>query len=107
MKLLFICRRNRLRSPTAEALFTNNASIETASAGTSSDAHNPVSADLIDLADIIFVMESVHRRRLNNKFKSALKTKKLVVLGISDEYDYMDPELIKLLRTKLARYVET
>ena len=105
MNLLFICSRNRLRSPTAEALFTNIPGIETASAGTSPDAENPISLDLIEWADIIYVMERVHRQRLNAKFHKALKSKKLTVLNIPDNYEYMDPALISILKTKLARHL--
>ena len=105
MNLLFICSRNRLRSPTAEALFTNIPGIETASAGTSPDAENPISLDLIEWADIIYVMERVHRQRLNAKFQKALKSKKLTVLNIPDNYEYMDPALISILKTKLARHL--
>jgi predicted protein tyrosine phosphatase len=107
MRLLFVCSRNRLRSPTAEALFSKCPGVETASAGTSPDADNPISTDLLDWADIIFVMENVHRRRLNDTFKTVLKAKKLIVLGIPDKYEYMDAELIKILKTKLIRYTET
>jgi predicted protein tyrosine phosphatase len=105
MNLLFICSRNRLRSPTAEALFTDIPGIETASAGTSPDADNPISLDLIEWADIIYVMERVHRQRLNTKFQKALKAKRLTVLNIPDNYDFMDPELISILKTKLARHL--
>jgi predicted protein tyrosine phosphatase len=105
MNLLFICSRNRLRSPTAEALFTNIPGIETASAGTSPDADNPISLDLIEWADIIYVMERVHRQRLNSKFPKALKSKKLTVLNIPDNYDFMDPALISILKSKLARHL--
>ena len=104
MKLLFVCSRNRLRSPTAEALFSSHG-VETASAGTSPDADNPISSDLIEWADIIFAMENVHRKRLNESFKSLLRAKKVVVLGIADKYQYMDPKLIQILKTKLAKYL--
>ena len=105
MKLLFVCSRNRLRSPTAEALFLNNPGVETVSAGTSPDADNPISLDLIEWADVIFVMEKIHCKRLNERFGTALRAKKIVVLGISDKYGYMDAELIKVLSVKLDRYL--
>ena len=105
MNLLFICSRNRLRSPTAEALFTDIPGIETASAGTSPDADTPLSLDLIEWADLIFAMEPVHRKRLNEKFKSALRTKKIIVLGIPDRYTYMDPALIEILQSKVTRHL--
>ena len=82
VNVLFICSRNRLRSPTAEELFASRDGITTASAGTSEDAENVISADLIEWADIIFAMETVHKRKLNQKFVSLLKTRRVVVLGI-------------------------
>ena len=105
MKLLFVCSRNRLRSPTAEAVLTRCADVETASARTSPDADNPVSLDLVEWADLIFVMENVHRKRLNESFKAALRHKKIIVLGIADPYRYMHPELVEILQAKLARHV--
>jgi predicted protein tyrosine phosphatase len=106
MRLPFVCSRNRLRSPTAEALFSRLPGVETASAGTSPDAENPVSLDLVDWADTIFVMEDVHRKKLNESFGSKLRAKKIVVLGIPDRYAYMDLELVRLLTLKLARHVK-
>ncbi len=79
--------------------------METASAGTSPDADNEISFDLIEWADVIFVMEKVHRKRLNETFKAALKDKKIVVLGIADKYGYMDAQLIKILTAKLEKYL--
>jgi len=105
LKILFICSRNRRRSPTAESLFSRHPTIEAASAGTSPDADTPLSADLIEWADIIYVMENIHRRRVSEKFRSLLKTRKITVLGITDKYDYLDPDLVKLLRTKLAHHL--
>jgi predicted protein tyrosine phosphatase len=106
MKLLFVCSRNRLRSPTAEAIFSSLPDVEATSAGTSADADNPISSDLIAWSDIIFVMEEVHRQRLKERFQPMLKTKKLIVLGIPDKYDYMDSELIKVLKAKVRPYIK-
>jgi predicted protein tyrosine phosphatase len=102
MKLLFVCSRNRRRSPTAEAIFSSLEGVESLSAGTSPDAETPISADLIEWADVIFAMENVHRRRLQKSFGKILKAKKITVLGIADEYEYMDPELIRILRAKVG-----
>jgi predicted protein tyrosine phosphatase len=102
MKLLFVCSRNRRRSPTAEAVFSTLEGVESLSAGTSPDAETPVSADLIEWADVIFAMESVHRRRLQKSFGKILKAKKITVLGIPDDFEYMDPELVRILRAKVG-----
>jgi predicted protein tyrosine phosphatase len=103
--LLFVCSENRLRSPTAEAVFSEYSGVEAIGAGTNSDAATPVSGDLIEWADVILVMEKSHRNKISKKFKEKLKGKKLAVLDIPDVYEYMDPELIKLLKVKVPRYV--
>lgn len=54
---------------------------------------------------MLLVMERAHRNKLTQKFNSHLKGKKVVVLDIPDEYDYMQPELIQLLKAKVPRYV--
>lgn len=104
-RLLFVCNRNRLRSPTAEAIFSSLPGVEASSAGTSADADNPISPELIEWADIILVMEQVHRKRINERFKSLVRNKKVVVLGIPDKYDFMDADLIALLKSKVLRYL--
>jgi predicted protein tyrosine phosphatase len=79
--------------------------MEALSAGTAPDAENPLSADLIDWADIIFAMESFHSKRINQKFGPVLRGKKVVVLGIPDNYAYMDPELIAILEKKVPQHL--
>ena len=106
MNLLFVCSRNRLRSPTAEVVFAELTGHAVLSAGTSADAETVVSADLVEWADIIFAMEGVHRRRLNRRFASLLRTKRIIVLGIADEYRYMDPQLIEILKEKVSQHIK-
>ncbi|MEM6757219.1 MAG: low molecular weight protein tyrosine phosphatase family protein [Planctomycetota bacterium] len=105
MKLLFICSQSRLRSPTAEVVFSEIDGVEAMSAGTNNDAETPVSGDLIAWADVILVMEKAHRNKVSKKFRPLLKDKRLVVLGIPDEYEYMDPELVRILKAKVAYMV--
>ena len=104
-KLLFVCSENRLRSPTAEAVFSKYDGIEAIGAGTNNDAETPVSGDLIEWADIILVMEKTHRNKISKKYKELLKDKRLVVLEIPDNFECMQPELIQLLKTKVARVI--
>lgn len=104
-RLLFVCSQNRLRSPTAEAICQDVEGLEAVSAGTNNDAEQPVTGDLIEWADAIVAMEREHRNRLNRKFRAQLKGKRLIVLGIPDDYDYMQPELVGLLRVRLARWL--
>jgi len=103
--LLFICSENRLRSPTAETVFSTYDGIQAIGAGTNNDAETPVSGDLIEWADIILVMEKTHRNKVSKKYKELLKDKRLIVLDIPDNYDCMQAELIQILKTKVARVV--
>ena len=105
MNLLFICSENKLRSPTAEEVFCQYKGINAIGAGTNKDAPTTVSGDLIEWADIIFVMEKSHRKKVASKFYSLLKDKKLVCLDIPDIYDRMEPALVELLKSKLKRYI--
>ena len=104
-RILFLCSRNKLRSPTAEAIFADNQAIEVDSAGLNNDAEVPLSEEQVLWADLIIVMEKVHRNRLNLKFKSSLAGKRIAVLNIPDEYDYMDPALVALLKVRCAPYL--
>lgn len=103
--VLFICSQNRLRSPTAEQVFADWPGIETQSAGLGNDANTPVSPELLAWADVIFVMEKAHRNKLSKKFGHYLSGKRVICLDIPDEYDFMDPVLVQLLRQKVTRFL--
>jgi predicted protein tyrosine phosphatase len=105
MHVLFICSRNRMRSPTAEAVFAAYQGLETLSAGTETDAATPVDAELIEWAEIIFIMENRHRNKLRQRFGKLVDGKRLIVLGIRDDYDYMQPELVEILKKKVSRHL--
>lgn len=103
--ILFVCSQNRLRSPTAEQVFADWPGIETSSAGTNNDAENPLSAELIEWADIVFVMEKVHRSKVQTRYRSALRGKRVICLDIPDNYTFMDPALVALLKVKVPPYL--
>lgn len=107
MNLLFLCSRNNLRSPTAERIFSEIDGIDVASAGVAPDAYYPVTSELVEWADTIFVMEPQHRTKLNNKFGKWLKSKKVVCLNIKDDYKYMDDKLVALLKQRVPLSVPT
>jgi predicted protein tyrosine phosphatase len=104
--LLFICSKNRLRSPTAEAIFAEYNGLETDSAGLDRGAEMPLTSEAIEWADVIFVMERSHRRKLTQNFQPWLKDKRIVCLGIPDNYEYMDSDLIRLLKRKVLPLIE-
>jgi predicted protein tyrosine phosphatase len=51
--LLFICSQNKLRSPTAEAVFAAVPGIDVDSAGLNDDAIVPLSPEQVEWADMI------------------------------------------------------
>lgn len=104
-RVLFVCSQNRLRSPTAEQVFSTWPGIEVASAGLNEDAEIPVTAELLEWAQIIFVMEKAHRNRLSKKFRASINDQRVICLDIPDEYEYMDPELVKRLQAAVPRYL--
>lgn len=103
--VLFICSQNRLRSPTAEQVFADHPGIECASAGLNHDAENPVTRELVEWAELVFVMEKTHRNRLSSKFGPHLGSKRVVCLDIPDNYAFMDPALVRLLKLKVERFL--
>lgn len=103
--VLFVCSQNRLSSPTAEQVFSKRRDIEVASAGTNHDADTSLTHELVAWADVIFVMEKAHRAKLQKKFKASLKKARIICLGIPDDYEFMDPVLIRLLEARVSRYL--
>lgn len=105
LKVLFICGKNKWRSPTAEQVFSEHPNIECTSAGLSHDAEVPVSAELVEWAELIFVMEKQHKSKLSVQFKPQLLGKRIVCLNIPDNYKFMEPALVKLLESKVTPFL--
>jgi predicted protein tyrosine phosphatase len=104
-KLLFLCSQNRLRSPTAEQVFADYPGIAVASAGLNHDAEHPLTAELVEWADIIFVMEVAHRTKLSARFRASLNGQRVICLDIPDEYAFMAPDLVGLLEARVRRHL--
>ena len=100
-RVLFLCDMNRMRSPTAEKVFSQNPKWDVKSAGVDKEADVVVSRELLEWADFIFVMEKRQKNKLLKKFRYVCRKKPIVCLGIPDHFEYMDPYLIKLLKVKV------
>lgn len=105
-KLLFVCSRNLWRSPTAESLFRNHLNYEARSAGTENSARVKLTAGHVGWADVIFCMEKKHAARVTERFTTELGDKPLITLRIPDDFQFMDPALIELLKSELAEHIE-
>jgi predicted protein tyrosine phosphatase len=100
-RVLFVCTSNRLRSPTAETLFRGWPGLEVSSAGLDAAATRVLDQDIIGTADVIFVMERHHRDKTRKRFRAVLGQPPVYVLGIPDEYERDQPELIALLKERV------
>ena len=100
-KILFICSRNRRRSLTAETIFKDNPAWDVRSAGTEEGARIKVTAGQLGWADVILVMEKRHKERLRQTYPEALAAKPCHCLFIADDYEFMEPALIEILREKM------
>jgi len=91
--ILFICSGAIDRSPCAASLIPGS---KFAGIGPLTEA--PVTKELIDWADKIFVMESWHKEELLKQFS---KGEEVIVLNVSNDFLRYDPKLEKVLREKL------
>ncbi len=55
---------------------------------------------------MIFVMEKRHAKALKTMFGKLLGVKRLVCLGIPDDFEFMDAKLIEILQAKVTPYLE-
>ncbi len=101
LKLLFVCTVNRMRSATAHKIYEADERFEVRSAGTDSTANVVLTEDLLQWADGILVMEKHHRNHIRRHFPDIYNTKSIVCLYIPDDYDYMQEELIEILKDKI------
>ena len=104
MNYLFVCSRNQWRSRTAETIFKNNGTHKVKSAGTTANARVKLSAKLVAWADIIFVMENKHADHIRRNYRDMKSSSMIKVLHISDIYEYMDLELIDILKYDLKYF---
>ena len=99
--ILFVCSQNKLRSPTAEAVFADTPNWDVRSAGLKNNAEIPVTPEDIEWADYILVMEQTHKTKIQQQFRDYLNHQRVISLNIPDNYKYMDPDLIKILKQKV------
>jgi len=104
LRVLFVCIGNVDRSRTAQEMYEGIEGLEVRSAGTSIIATVPLTRELVQWADKIFVMEPKHQRTVLRIDPSA--EKKIVCLEIPDIYYHGQPELKLLLKEKLQPHLK-
>ena len=115
-KILFVCSANKQRSRTAEDYFAQKyPDLEEYifdSAGTNlvicqKEGTNPLTEQLLEWADDIFVMEKKHLEIIKKNISKGTENKnihKIKVLRIADRYKYYQPELLEILDEKMENY---
>ena len=101
LKILFVCTVNRMRSATAQVVFKADPRFEVRSAGTDKNANVVLSEELLNWANVIVVMEKHHRNFIRGKFSGIYDSKRIVCLYIQDDYEFMQPELIAILKDRV------
>jgi predicted protein tyrosine phosphatase len=86
-------------------VFADYPGLEVSSAGTNHDAENPLTAELVSWADIIVVMEKQHRAKVQRRFRAVLRGQRIICLDIPDDYEFMQPELVELIRARMTRHL--
>jgi predicted protein tyrosine phosphatase len=104
-KLLFICRFNQMRSRTAECIFSEENIYQVTSAGTDKRARRKITGELILRADMIFVMEDEQGIILKERFLNETSNKKIINLDIPDSYNFMEPELVCLIKERVSKFL--
>ncbi|MNW21804.1 hypothetical protein D3C71_2229250 [compost metagenome] len=51
-------------------------------------------------------MENKHIRRLKEKFGQEISMKRVIRLDIPDDFQFMDEELIEILKIRVSEYIE-
>lgn len=101
LKILFVCTVNKMRSATAHKIYESDDRFEVKSAGIDKTANTLLTEELLNWADSIVVMEKHHRNHIRNYFPEIYKNKRIVCLYIPDNFDYMQTELIGILKHKV------
>ena len=104
--MLFVCYYNRKRSATAERVFAKDPELDVRSAGTSPDALVQVNTRMLEWADVVFVMDEKQNTALARAFPEHPALARSVVLDINDDYDFLDTELISLLRARVQPHLD-
>jgi predicted protein tyrosine phosphatase len=103
-KILFVCNSNLNRSPTAEEIFKTDKKLSVRSAGFWKGSRNVLTEELLDWADIVFVMEKSQREEIERRFPKHFRSKFIISLRIPDIYNFMDPELVHLIKERTKGY---
>ena len=104
--ILFVCTANIDRSRTAEDLYRDDPRFEVRSAGTAPFATTPLTRELLEWADRVFVMsekEDQHQTQIKLRFPST--DRPVVDLDVEDRWKRGHPELVRRVLRSLRPHL--
>ena len=101
INVLFICGRNKRRSPTAERVFTHDARLQGRSAGLGDTSPRRLKEADLRWAHLVLVMERKYKGRIRATFRAVEPLPPIESLDIPDEYIFMQAELVALLKSSV------
>ena len=104
-RVLFVCSHNRVRSPTAEQVYRDRPDLEVRSAGIAENAAVPLTEELFNWADQVFVFSKRQRNVIKQRFRNSFASKPVVCLNLPDRFEYKSPKLVMRLTGKLGPYL--
>ena len=100
-RILFVCGRNQWRSPTAEEVYRRDPRLDVRSAGVSPSSRQRVTEKSLQWTSLVLAMERKHAARIREQFDYLNELPPIKSLDIPDEYQFMDAELIGLIRDRV------
>jgi predicted protein tyrosine phosphatase len=104
-KVLFVCRQNRVRSTTAELVYGTRPDLEVRSAGVAEYAAVPLTQEMFDWADQVFVFSKWQLQLVQERFQSFDGNKPVVCINVPDQFEYKSPKLVKKITGRLKPYL--
>jgi len=105
-RILFVCTANVDRSRTAEDLYRDDPRYEVRSAGTAPFATTPLTRDLLQWAERVFVMsERQDRHHTQIKLRFPDVDVPVIDLDVEDRWPRGDPELVRRVLRSLRPHL--
>ncbi|MCO5052407.1 MAG: hypothetical protein M9920_08895 [Verrucomicrobiae bacterium] len=105
LRVLFVCTQNKVRSLTAEHLYSVRPDLRVKSCGTANFAARQLTPELMQWAEIIFVFDQSQIDAIDQRFDLETLDKPVISLGMADIYKYKSDALVLKLITKLDPYL--